>query len=451
MDRGFADTDGHAEDVEYLSRCQVDTPPEIVELTWKLIRQRRANAGAAVDYGCGDARFARAGIYEKYTGFEIDRSRAPKNGLPRNAEVRIACAFATRRDRGSYQTCVQNPPYVRHHDLTKRWIERAERRLTQIAGYIGDGRANAYVYFMWLGLDAIADDGLAAFVVPYEWVSRPASQHLRAYIAQKGWAVDVYHLTSAKFDRVLTTACITIIDKSVKRAKWGLFDLANEISEARQLKHITRSEKARLTYENAIEGSRANRGLSPGDQDFFVLTEGQRIKYRLVAGEDVVPAVTTFRHIVVGQNALTESLFRTEFVNQGKRCWLVNTDKPPSVALQAYLDTAPEKVLKTYTCKNRGLWWKFTMPQPADILYASGFKGTMPKLFLNEIAAIHVGGVHGVYCKQKSIARDVLQRLRATDISGQVVPLAKGFLKLEVNQMNSILNRMMRDIEAQKI
>lgn len=451
MDRGCADISGDEGDVEYLSRCQVDTPPEIVELTWKLIHQRRANAGAAVDYGCGDARFAHAGSYARYTGFEIDRSRAPKGDLPQNARVRISCAFSRRRDRGSYQTCVQNPPYVRHHDLTKRWIERAERRLTQIDGYTGDGRANAYVYFMWLGLDAIDDDGLAAFVVPYEWVSRPASHHLRAYIAQKGWAVDVYHLTSAKFDRVLTTACITIIDKSVKRANWRLFDLANEVSEARQLEHITRSGEARLGYENAIEGSRANRGLSPGDQDFFVLTEGQRIKYRLIAGQDVVPAVTTFRHVVLRQNALTESLFRREFVNQGKRCWLVNTAKPPSVALQAYLDTAPEKVLNTYTCKNREPWWKFTMPKPADILYASGFKGTMPKLYLNEIAAIHIGGVHGIYCKQKSMAPDLLRRLQSTDISGRVVPLAKGFLKVEVNQMNSILNRMMRDIKAQNI
>lgn len=440
--RHTADAPG-GESANYLSRCQVDTPAPLVDLVWRLVNTRRPTAGQVVDFGCGDARFARVGCFERYTGYEIDPKRLPA-GTPPNAVVHLQSAFAASDTRAAYDVCIGNPPYVRHHELSSSWLEAADKRLRMIDGYAADGRSNAYIYFTWLALDAVKADGLVALVVPYEWISRPASAALRHYMAAQGWRIDVYHLEDARFVRVLTTACILIVDKAAPAAESGLhlheIDLALDTSRRRE--HLTGSDQSRLSYERATTGTRALRGLSPGGQDFFVLTEELRLRYRLQRGQDVVPAITTFRHLHTSQRTLTERLFRDQYINAGRKCWLINPQSAPGSALEAYLATVPEDVRNNYTCSNRKIWWRPNVPPPAQILYSSGFKSVAPKMYKNEVAAVHVGAIHGIYCERKKLADVLLTQLLAIDFSRRLVPLSGGFLKLEVNQMNAVLNQI---------
>ncbi|GER09854.1 class I SAM-dependent methyltransferase [Variovorax boronicumulans] len=436
------------DDGEYLSRCQVDTPPKIVDLTWRLVNDRRPDVDSVVDFGCGDARFASAGKWGSYVGYEIDPKRAPKSRLPCGASFQVADAFGVSSLAGCFSACVGNPPYVRHHDLGGAWLAKTESRLSQIDGYVSDGRSNAYVYFMWLALDCVAANGLVAMVVPYEWSSRPASAALRKFISDKRWGVDIYHLHEAGFERVLTTACIAIIDKASKTGRWKFHDVAPDLS-TRPLRSVTRSSERRLDYEEAATGTRAHRGLSPGGQEAFVLTEEKRIHFRLERGRDVVPAVTSFRHLESKQATLSESLFRENYINAGKPCWLLNTAADPSAALGVYLATIGESIRANYTCSARREWWRFPMPRPPHILYASGFKSTVaPKMFRNDIGAIHVGGIHGIYCERAGMVKSVFDRLSEMDLSSRVVPLSNGFLKLEVHQMNSILNALVHELQG---
>ncbi|WP_200379505.1 class I SAM-dependent methyltransferase [Rubrivivax gelatinosus] len=440
-----ADTEvGHsAEPGNYLSRCQVDTPAPLVAQVWRLVNERRPCAGQVVDFGCGDARFAQAGVFEHYTGFEIDSKRLPAR-TPDKASIRLESAFEAQCARGQFDVCVGNPPYVRHHDLGLSWIEAAERRLKAIDGYIADGRSNAYIYFTWLALDAVKNDGLVALVIPYEWISRPASGALRRYMHAQGWRVDVYHLEDARFERVLTTACIALIDKAPVDGQGGLHlhEIGLELDECRPRAHVTGTAEARLSYERARTGTKALRGLSPGSQDFFVLTEEFRQRYRLQRERDVVPAITSFRHLSTDQRTLTERLFRDEYVNAGRRCWLINPVGEPSRELTGYLATATAELRANYTCAKRAVWWKSSVPPPAQILYSSGFKTAAPKMFKNEAVAVHVGAIHGIYCAPKKSADKLLTQLLAMDFSKRVVPLSRGFLKIEVNQMNAVLNQL---------
>lgn len=425
----------------YLDRCQVDTPLPLVRLVWSLVRRVRPKVESVVDLGCGDARFAKAGIFSSYTGFEIDPKRAPVDVS--GFDIRIECAFAAQDTRNRYAACVGNPPYVRHHDLAKSWLSQAETRLSHIEGYVADGRSNAYVYFMWLALDCVVADGLVALIVPYEWVSRPASGKLRQHIRSKGWQVDIYYLADAGFERVLTTACIVLIDKAQKEGAWRLHEIASDGSEARRRNHLTGTKLKRLAYERPATQVRAARGLSPGGQKHFVLTEELRIRHRLAIGRDVLPAVTSFRHLDTSKNILNNRMFRDEFVNKGKRCWLIRPNAKPHPLLQTYLDHIPESIRENFTCTHRQIWWQFVVPDVAEILYASGFKGKAPKMVRNDIRAVHVGAVHGIYCRPKAKASDLLGRLRKYDFGRRVVPLSNGFLKVEVNQMNAVLNQLL--------
>ena len=431
------DTEGNA---VYLARCQVDTPISMVEFVWRQVNERRPDAGDVVDFGCGDARFSQFGNFQSYLGFEIDPARAPKHRLPGNRRINIGCAF-NGAEALSYDTSIGNPPYVRHHDLELDWLANAEHRLRKIADYQPDGRSNAFIYFLWLSLASVKDDGLVALVIPYEWVSRPSCAKLRDFVSRNGWDVDVYYFENVGFERVLTTACVSVIDKRAPRGgEWRFFNvsLTGEVSP---VENASRSVHAHLGYERAT-AARANRGLSPGGQELFVLTEGERIRFRLKRGRDVVPAVTTFRYVDQTQKSFTETMFRDNFVNTGQRCWLINTSNSPSSELQAYLDQVPLEARSNWTCSNRAVWWKFTVPEPAQIIYAAGFKSIRPKMFKNACGAIHVGGIHGIYCGSSAAASRILDDLLEVDFASRVVALSNNFLKLEVNQMNTMLNSL---------
>lgn len=440
----------HAEDTErgaYLARCQVDTPERLLRFVWTQVNARRPNAGDVVDFGCGDARFSRFGTFDTYTGFEIDPARAPCTPLLSPNKVILGDAFEPGQML-DFSTCVGNPPYVRHHDLEEVWLQRADSRLKELMPYQADGRSNAYVHFMWLALASVGVDGLVALIVPFEWVSRPASAKLRAFIKKQGWEVDVFHVRNAAFERVLTTACVAVIDKRAgPNGKWRYFDV-DDADVITPMKEVTGSSHKQLAYEKAAGPTRAIRGLSPGGKVVFVLTEAERIHFQLQHTRDVVPAVSSFRHIEQSQATLTEALFRKHYVNTGQRCWLINVNSDISPTLKAYLDQVPSEARSNYTCKSRKLWWKFVMPKVADILYSSGFKAARPKMFRNVLGAIHVGGIHGIHCEFAGDAPAMMAELQKIDLSKKVVSLAKGFLKVEVRQMNTVLNDVQKRLAA---
>ena len=440
LDRSNATQLSNGGGVASLSKCQVDTPESIVRFVWAQISVRRPIVKTVADFGCGDGRFASFGAYEQYDGFEIDPVRISQFTDKPNQRIHVGCAFEL-ASASRYDVCLGNPPYIKHHDLSAEWLDRIERRLGSMIDYVGDGRSNAYIYFLWLSLASVRDDGLVALVIPFEWISRPASASLRAFIRQMGWEVDVYFLQGSVFDRVLTTACVAIIDKRVQEGKWQTYSVS-PAGEVAAMKHPTMTENAVLEYEKADGTLRAIRGLSPGGQEVFVLTEEQRIRYRLVAGRDVVPAITTFRYLDKIGVSLSETEFRLQFIDKGRRCWLIKTNGRISAALATYLEQVPQKLRENSTCSSRDVWWKYPMPKVAKILYASGFAGAAPKMVINDIGAVHVGGVHGIHCSSRRAARILLDRLKAYDFASRVVAQAKGFKKIEVNQMNSVLNKI---------
>lgn len=441
----------HTEETDrgtYLARCQVDTPERLLRFVWTQVNSRRPNAGNVVDFGCGDARFSSFGTFDTYTGFEIDPARGPRAPLRSPNKVILGDAFEPSQALG-FSTCVGNPPYVRHHDLEEDWLERADKRLKDLMPYQADGRSNAYVHFMWLALASVDAHGLVALVIPFEWVSRPASAKLRSFIKKQGWDVDVFHIRNAAFERVLTTACVAVIDKRAPLGgKWQFFDV-DDADVITSMKEVTGSSHKQLAYQKAAGQTRAIRGLSPGGKEVFVLTEAERIRFQLEHPRDVLPAVSSFRHLEQSQMTLTETLFRNHFVHTGKRCWLLNVDGEISLALKAYLDQVPKEARVNYTCRSRKLWWKFVMPKVADILYSSGFKTARPKMFRNVLGAIHVGSIHGIHCEAAGDAPAVMAELQKIDLSKKVVSLANGFLKVEVRQMNTVLNDVQKRLSTQ--
>lgn len=145
----------------YLDRCQVDTPGDVVSKVWKHIGERRPfPVGKVVDFGAGDARFAKDENYGEYLGYEIDPGRTPCDSLPKQAYLFHQCAFSEEiNDAG---VCIGNPPYVRNQDLPVGWRQQVTDSLFERTEVRLSGLANAWQYFLLLGLASTKPDGLVA-------------------------------------------------------------------------------------------------------------------------------------------------------------------------------------------------------------------------------------------------------------------------------------------------
>lgn len=430
--------DDHPEIAAYLDRCQVDTPDFWVGQVWKLVQAKRTAIGKVVEFGAGDGRFACYGDFDSYIGYEIDHARVAERKLPSNARLINECAFEA--SVCDADVCIGNPPYVRNQDLPAGWRDIVAPKLKKSLGVQISGLANAWQYFFFKALAATKKNGLVALVVPYEWVSRPSAKVLREYIKERGWSVDVYRLPDTVFSRVLTTSSITIIDK-IGDGEWRYFDM-NELGNYTLAKAETLSEHNVLAYESSHTGARAKRGLSPGTQKIFVLTESERVRYGLSKYIDVVPAVTTLRHLPNGLELLDKAAFEDEFVNKGMRCWLVRTDKPLTINLSAYFESVPEDQRSTSTCTGRDIWWKFSMPRIPALLVATGFRGVRTKFLRNNVGAMAVGSVAGIYVEKSDSVSMLMNGLKGVNLKGRLVSHSNGLFKLEINQLNALIKEI---------
>lgn len=420
-----------------LDQCQIDTPDNVVREFWKIVQKHRKDLGDVIDLGAGDGRFALEAKYKLYHGYEIDRQRLTRAGLPATAEIIYNCAFEA--PRSDYDVCVGNPPYVNHHDIEAAWREQLVERIHKELGINSNRLCNLFVYFICLGLIKTKDTGLVALLIPYEWVSRPSAKPLRAFIQKKRWDVHVYRFRSAVFKGVLTTAAISVIDKAGTSGRWRYYDITSDF-EVLPKKQISGSKHAVLRYE-ARENIWSLRGLSPGSQKIFTLTEGQRAKAGLWKS-DVTPCVTSLRNFPEKIGTLTKSGFIRYFVNADRKCWLIRSDGELNGRLRRYLNSIPKESRDNFTCNERKPWHRFRPHPVPKILFGSGFTSHGPKFIVNKLGAIAIGSVCGIHSKWRFDAARLSRQLRSVNFERRIVAHAKSLKKVEIGQMNAVLNSL---------
>jgi hypothetical protein len=422
-----------------LSESQVSTPPSVIRLFWQLAQQRRRKFTRVLDMGAGDCRFARSKVVDEYVGIELDKRRHAGAQLPLNGRLIEGCAF---RHRGAdYDACIGNPPYVRHHYIEQPWKERTLETLEQQLGLRLSKSCNLYLYFLCLGLLKTHSKGLVALVIPYEWVSRPSAKAIRDHIALNRWDVSVYRFTFPIFDKVLTTASISLIDKASSCGEWKYFDVFDDHQLVAR-PSVTTAPSGVLPYVR--RGTVwALRGLSPGSQKIFTLTEGERIHAGLQL-RDVVPCVTTLRHLSRDVRVLTAGVFRRQFVEAGQKCWLIRSfSDRRSERLNAYLDNVLAKDRDNYTCTHREPWFKFRPHPVPALIMGSGFTSYGPKVVVNRVGAHAVGAVFGIHSQGTVRASRLQRELLRVDFEKRVVAHAKTLKKVEVKQVNGVLNELL--------
>jgi hypothetical protein len=420
-----------------LSRSQVNTPARVVVLFWLLLRQYRQRLETVLDMGAGDCRFANGGFFEHYVGIEIDGARVAKAQPPAHGRIIHGCVFQHKDS--EYSACIGNPAYVRHHDIKKSWKNRTIDWLARTLNITLDKHSNLYLYFFCLALLKSCTDGLVALIIPYEWVSRPSFKAIREYIKRQQWGVNIYRFQMPVFEGVMTTASITIVDKACRNGQWNYFDI-NSDYQVTPRQGITGTKKKILKY--AKRGKIwALRGLSPGSQKIFTLTEGERIRAGLSL-RDVDPCVTTLRKVPRELRILNQATFTKYFVRAGEKCWLIRSNVPArSPQLNTYLESIPEAKRQTYTCQHQKPWFNYESHPVPKLLFSSGFTTFGPKVLINSVGAQAVGSVYGIDSNSKLPVSQLQTYLLKLDFEKQVVAHSGKLKKIEVKQLNAVLNK----------
>lgn len=432
---------------EYFKRCQVETPPDVVQLLWSMALKVRKNQEfkTVLDLGAGDARFAKApnARYEEYIGIERDKKKVGLAKLPPRASIVLGDAM---RWKGSHcSLAIGNPPFIRHGFLIPKWREETIRLLREETGFGLQKNANAYVMFLFQALLRTEPDGLVVQLVPFEWVTRPSAKELRSYIEANKWSVNVYRFNTDIFPSVLTTASIVIIDKRVRNGSWKFAEIGRK-GTIRRMGSPSGTSESVLPYAGRNDVAHAQRGLSPGGQEIFVLTEEERLRFSLRKQRDVVPCVTSLRRLDATDTVLDKVFFNSAFIESGARCWLIRSDRTRrSPELTRYLESVGKAWEEYTTCTNRKDWARYVPHPPPDLLVSSGFVGKGPKVLVNDIGAVAVGSVYGVFAEISGCRlADVAKRLRRYDFQRRLVHHSNNLKKLEVRQLNAVLNRLTR-------
>lgn len=418
-----------------LGASQVVTPLPVVRFFWRVAKQVRPRLGSVLDLGAGDGRFARYGHFQRYRGIEIDPLAASRARLPKNASLQVGCAFAMRDV--TYDACIGNPPYLRHHEIESPWKERTIAGLEAKLGTTLDAHGNLFLYFMALALARTTSDGLVALLVPFDWASRPSAKGIRTVLDREGWAVRVYRFTYPIFSGVTTTASISIIDKSSRDSTWRTYDVSSDFS-TRPRRGLTGTGKPVLAY-SPRGNVYARRGLSPGSQHIFTLSEGERVHHGL-RRSDVVPCVTSLRGFPSECKLLNEATFTAHFIEAGRRCWLIRSSaRTLSKTLRTYLDAIPIHERATATCCARSPWYAYESTPVPTVLVHSGFTREGPKTLINSLGAVPVGSMYGVYAPKGISAAVIARCISSARIHDRVVPHSGRLRKVEVAQLNAVL------------
>ncbi|PCJ88328.1 MAG: DNA methyltransferase [Thiotrichaceae bacterium] len=431
----------------YLAKCQVSTPHNVAEWAWSKVNEfRPEKVSKVLDLGCGDGRFSIYGDFENYNGIEIDPKHERIQNLPANVKINHDCALLTQFE--LHDLCIGNPPYVRHHDMDSTWRDIIANQLSETSGITIDRRANAYLYFILKALLSTKRDGIVALIVPFEWVARPSATWLRDFISSNGWSVHSYKLSDSTFPRVLTTSSLSIIDKSTTSSKWFYYRVNDDFTVT-TIKSPSESSCKVLKYSKRHKDLFANRGLSPGTQKIFCLTEFDRLHNKLKIGRDVSPCVTSMKALKTDVKILTKKVFKESYVKSGARCWLIRSDKPLSKELKIYLDCVHEDERNTSTCNNREIWYKYAYPDTAQLLLSTGFIAKAPQVIENAIGAKAVGSVAGIYMAKPLPMRKIANYIRNYNFENRIVKHAGKLRKIEINQLNTVLQYALSNFRSQ--
>jgi len=294
---------------------------------------------------------------------------------------------------------ISNPPYIRHHRLSKDTKDKLASISISILGKKIDGRAGIHVYFLLLALDNLKKNGKLAFIMPADTCEGIFAKDVWIYISLHYCieAVVTFSQKATPFPNIDTNAVIFLITNKPKRqtiykihchtrSENDLFDvIKNNCLESNKNVDITEVElekalKVGLSRDTnsfkehvyALKDfAKVMRGIATGENNFFFMDSKTKSEYHL---EDkyFIKAIGRTRDI-------KDDLITEESLNildkQGRPTYLLSLDGVPfkelSQSVQKYIKYGENKgINKKALISTRNPWYKMEVRKLPPFLFA---------------------------------------------------------------------------------
>lgn len=310
-----------------------------------------------------------------------------------------------------------NPPYVRHHHMSREDKERLQKLAFKMTGIEVNGLAGLYVYFLLLATAWMEDGGYAAWLVPSEFMDVNYGAALKRFLTDRVTLFRVHRFDPAdvQFGDALVSSAVLVFRKGPPPPGHSPeFTFGGSMSKPRASDRITlqslresrkwtsfpsHAKNDRHTLSNGVGPTlsdffRIQRGIATGDTKFFVLDRAEA-KRRGLPARYLRPILPSPRQL----KTTTIDADGDGYPVIDRQLCVIDCDLPEHVVedrhprLWEYLQTAQALgVRDRYLVGKRTPWYKQEKREPAPFLctyMGRGAEGKQPfRFILNHSQAV---------------------------------------------------------------
>lgn len=286
-----------------------------------------------------------------------------------------------------------NPPYVRHHHIDREDKARLQRLVFKMTGVEVNGLAGLYVYFLLLATAWMEDDGMAAWLIPSEFMDVKYGAALKGFLTDRVTLIRAHRFDpdDVQFGDALVSSAVLVFRKTPPAEAHAVeFTFGGTLADphARDLIPLERLREARkwTVYPNHTKNDRhtlsdgtgptlghffrVQRGIATGSNKFFILDRADA-KSRGFPDEYLRPILPSPRRL----KTTVIEVDSDGYPLIDRQLCVIDCDLPESIvearypALWKYLQTAGLLgIMEGYLIGKRSPWYKQEQREPAPFL-----------------------------------------------------------------------------------
>ncbi|MBN1122327.1 MAG: N-6 DNA methylase [Anaerolineae bacterium] len=281
-----------------------------------------------------------------------------------------------------------NPPYVRHHHLSKKTKQFLANRVFQSTNLPLSGLAGLYCYFMLICHEWMSEGGIAGWLIPSEFMDVNYGVEVKNYLVNKVKLIRIHRFdpNELQFDDALVSSAVVWFQKTktppnhkveftyggtLKKPKTTRFISISELEQSHKWTQLTNQNyvsqrNPSVTISDLFE---IKRGIATGANKFFILPQEKLLALNIPA-ECAKPILPSPKH--VPDEIMSDE---SELPILSHRLFLLDCNLPPSLLeeqhpqlWQYYLGGIEQGIDQKYLCSNRTPWYSQEQRDPAPIL-----------------------------------------------------------------------------------
>jgi adenine-specific DNA-methyltransferase len=286
-----------------------------------------------------------------------------------------------------------NPPYVRHHHMGREDKERLQRLTFKMTGVEVNGLAGLYVYFLLLATAWMENEGIAAWLIPSEFMDVNYGAALKGFLTDQITLIRAHRFDpeDVQFGDALVSSVVLVFRKAQPDTGHSVeFTFGGTLAEPHAREVITcerlRESRKWTVYPSHAKNDRhtlgdgngptlgdffrVQRGIATGCNRFFVLNRTDA-KSRGLPDKYLRPILPSPRHLkttIIDADSDGYPLI-------DRQLCVIDCDLPEQIveakhpALWKYLQTAQDLgIMDGYLIGKRCPWYKQEQREPTPFL-----------------------------------------------------------------------------------